>query len=95
MVVDQTVMLTTPWNPYSAWDQAGHGVFQTQFNAETTYVESNIPGSDTDRTHYSSMQAQQHNGAFTGTLPPLGLTATTSRYATSAESAGAFQVWTR
>ncbi len=58
---DDTVLLTSSWNPYDYWDE-----FSVQFDAETAYLESDIAGNAASPTIYTTIGGElQSTDLFT------------------------------
>jgi hypothetical protein len=69
MIVDLTVMASTPWSPFTVWMTP----FSPQWFGETKYCESDVPGAPGVDARYSELGVQnQSDDAFTGSLPGLG-----------------------
>jgi hypothetical protein len=67
-----------------------------QFAAETKYIDSNVPGTSTDVTTFSTLKVQKYDDSFTTTLPSFGEGCPWPvRYARSALSGGSFDVYTK
>jgi hypothetical protein len=89
-----TIILQTNFNTFSAWTLP----LSVQFEGETKYAESDIPGTTSAKAHFSSMQVQRFSdNGFQAGLPALyGPAAgqTSTRYKRSAVAGNAFDIWT-
>jgi hypothetical protein len=87
-----TILLQTNFNTFSSWSEP----FGVQWEGETQYSQSDVPGTSGATAHFSSMQVQREidNGWQSG-LPTLAHpTDTSSRYHASSISGNAFDLWT-
>ncbi len=65
--VGVTIFQSTPWNPYSVWNEP----FSNQWLGETHHLASDMPGNPSvGYNTYTQMQVQQSgSGSWTNTLP--------------------------
>jgi hypothetical protein len=97
MSIDGTEVTQTNFNPFAVWYAGPNGdQFSPQFSGETTYTASDIPGVPSAKTAFSAMGAQQFSNDSLGNMP-CTLTSVNnnpSRWAKSASSCTAFNIWT-
>jgi hypothetical protein len=91
-MIDVTQWIKTTWNPFGTWQTP----FEMQFEAETAYRESDVPGTPTSRAQFDTLQAQAYSDSFVTMPNVLAQPAPDStRWAISSQSVTQFQVWTK
>jgi hypothetical protein len=63
--IDGVEMQRTTFDPHSDWANP----FAPEFQRETTYLSSNMPGSSTSPTQFRSLQAQDDATGVLGPMP--------------------------
>jgi hypothetical protein len=82
--VDGDKYVQTTNNPRTSW-----GSLFNQYAGETHYLESDVPGLSTSKTHYEKIQPQLYDSTFTDTLDSTSFTNdNTSRWSRSAVTSG-------
>lgn len=91
MFYNGTILNSTPFNPYTSWTQP----FRPQFFGETTYLESDVPGSYAAPSEFRNLLVQRTSddgwGAAWCYLTPRK---DTSRWGLNADSCTHFWIWT-
>jgi hypothetical protein len=92
--VNSTILLQTNFNTFTAWTTP----LSVQFEGETKYAASDVPGSSSAPASFTGMQVQRYSDdQWTSTLPALYGPATgqtSTRYKRSSVSNNAFNIWT-
>jgi hypothetical protein len=91
-MIDVTQWIKTTWNPFGTWTTP----FEMQFEAETRYRESDVPGTPAAPAQWDTMQAQAYSDTFITMPNVLQQPAPDStRWAISTQSVTQFRVWTK
>lgn len=91
--VDGVVLLRSYFDPFAEWAQP----FQIQFMGETTHPESDVPGSQSNKTNISGMGAQRYSDNRVVTTcgnAYLGVYRPDNRYGVDSVSCSHVRVWT-
>jgi hypothetical protein len=97
MSIDGAEVTQTNFNPYADWYAGPNGdQFSPQFSGETTYTASDIPGVPSSKTAFSALGAQQFSNNALNSMPctMTYINSNPSRWAHSASSCTAFDIWT-
>lgn len=90
--VDVTTFLYSSFNPKAIWTIP----FLIQFSGETSYLQSDMPGTAFQPGDWRALQAQQYDGNWVS-VPCylLGFNDNPSRWGRGADSCSHFWIWTR
>lgn len=91
--VDVTRFINTPFNPFGHWNQP----FSIQLFGETAYRESDILGSPTAKTRFSSIQVQNYANNWLAIPCPFlaGYNDNAARWRVAGVNCTTFDIWTQ
>lgn len=91
--VDASTFIVSNFNPYVAWTYP----FQPQFEGETAYLASNMPGGPSLQTAFSALGAQRFVDDVLVSMPCtlIGNNSNPAAWGRSASSCTAFNIWSK